>query len=104
MNLHLVFSRLWQIGYGYADVSAAVDMVRAKRWVRDLARASAAADRRVAAADGPRCFDEFLLTQRHGLPADRTRDTGPGDKPDGEQEIEKFAVYLVSCQLDRLTR
>jgi len=43
---------LWQVGYGYVDLSNAVTLVRAKKWDRELLRASTAADRRVAASDG----------------------------------------------------
>jgi serine protease AprX len=42
----------WQIGYGYVDLTAAVDLVRSKTWSKDLTRAQARADTRVLAADG----------------------------------------------------
>ncbi len=42
----------WQAGYGYADLSAAVTLVRSKTWARDLPRAQTRADARVLAADG----------------------------------------------------
>jgi serine protease AprX len=42
----------WQIGYGYVDLEAAVNLVRSKNWSKALARAQARADARVLAADG----------------------------------------------------
>jgi serine protease AprX len=42
----------WEVGYGYADLNAAVGLVRSKTWSKDLARAQARADGRVLAADG----------------------------------------------------
>jgi serine protease AprX len=42
----------WQAGYGYADLSAAVALVRSKTWAKDLPKAQTRADARVLAADG----------------------------------------------------
>jgi serine protease AprX len=43
----------WQVGYGYVDLSAAVNLVSGgKNWAKDLARAQSRADARVLAADG----------------------------------------------------
>ena len=42
----------WQAGYGYADLNAAVALVRSKTWAKDLPRAQTRADARVLAADG----------------------------------------------------
>ena len=44
----------WQVGYGYVDLNAAVNLVRGKNWSKNLARAVATADARVLAADGYR--------------------------------------------------
>jgi serine protease AprX len=41
----------WQVGYGYVDLSAAVTLVRAKGWAKELPRSQARADARVL-ADG----------------------------------------------------
>lgn len=42
----------WQVGYGYVDLNAAVQLVRASNWGKELPRAQARADARVLAADG----------------------------------------------------
>jgi serine protease AprX len=42
----------WQVGFGYADLDAAVALVRSKNWSKDLSKAQARADARVLAADG----------------------------------------------------
>jgi serine protease AprX len=43
----------WQVGYGYVDLNAAVNLVRSgKNWAKNLAKAQAAADARVIGADG----------------------------------------------------
>jgi serine protease AprX len=42
----------WEVGYGYVDLNAAVNLVRGKSWARNLPKAQAAADARVLAADG----------------------------------------------------
>ena len=42
----------WQVGYGYVNLDRAVDLVRGRGWRRHLAKAAAAADRRVRRADG----------------------------------------------------
>ena len=42
----------WQVGYGYVDLNAAVNLVRGKSWAKNLAKAAALADARVLAADG----------------------------------------------------
>ena len=42
----------WQVGYGYVNLSRAVDLVRGPGWRRALADAAADADRRVRRADG----------------------------------------------------
>ncbi len=42
----------WQIGYGYVDLNAAVNLVRSKSWSKDLTRAQSRADARVLGADG----------------------------------------------------
>jgi serine protease AprX len=42
----------WQVGYGYVDLAAAVNLVRSNNWAKDLAKAQARADARVLAADG----------------------------------------------------
>ena len=42
----------WQIGYGYVDLNAAVNLVRGKSWSKSLAKAQAAADARVLGTDG----------------------------------------------------
>lgn len=44
----------WQVGYGYVDLNAAVNLVRGKNWEKNLAKAAAAADARVLASDGYR--------------------------------------------------
>ncbi|HET7683510.1 MAG TPA: S8 family serine peptidase [Marmoricola sp.] len=44
----------WQVGYGYADLAAAVDLVGSRNWAKSLARAAARADSGVLAADGTR--------------------------------------------------
>jgi serine protease AprX len=41
----------WQVGYGYIDLNAAVNLVRSPRWTKDLPKAQARADARVL-ADG----------------------------------------------------
>ena len=41
----------WQVGYGYVNLSAAVDLVSSRSWTKDLARAQTKADARVM-ADG----------------------------------------------------
>jgi serine protease AprX len=41
----------WQVGYGYVDLNAAVNLVRSKNWSKNLAKAVTAADARVLAAD-----------------------------------------------------
>jgi serine protease AprX len=42
----------WQVGYGYVDLNAAVNLVRSKTWAKDLPKAQSRADARVFAADG----------------------------------------------------
>jgi serine protease AprX len=42
----------WQVGYGYVDLNAAVNLVRGRSWTKNLPKAQAAADARVLAADG----------------------------------------------------
>jgi serine protease AprX len=42
----------WQVGYGYANLDKAVALVRGSGWQTRLAKAAAAADSRVLAADG----------------------------------------------------
>lgn len=42
----------WQVGYGFVNLDAAVDLVRSKNWEKKLASAAASADARVLAADG----------------------------------------------------
>jgi serine protease AprX len=42
----------WEVGYGYVDLNAAVNLVRSKTWSKDLAKAQSRADARVLAADG----------------------------------------------------
>ncbi len=42
----------WQVGYGYVNLDRAVALVRGRGWQRHLAKAAAAADRRVRRADG----------------------------------------------------
>jgi serine protease AprX len=43
----------WQVGYGYVDLNAAVNLVRSGRnWAKNIVKAQAAADARVLAADG----------------------------------------------------
>jgi serine protease AprX len=42
----------WQVGFGYADLDAAVALVRSKNWSKDLSKAQSRADARVLAADG----------------------------------------------------
>jgi serine protease AprX len=42
----------WQVGYGFVNLDRAVDLVRGRGWRRHLARAAAAADRRVLRSDG----------------------------------------------------
>ena len=42
----------WEVGYGYVDLNAAVNLVRSKTWAKDLPKAQARADARVLAADG----------------------------------------------------
>jgi serine protease AprX len=42
----------WEVGYGYVDLNAAVNLVRGKSWAKNLPKAQAAADARVLAADG----------------------------------------------------
>jgi serine protease AprX len=42
----------WQIGYGYVDLNAAVNLVRSRTWTKDLPKAQSRADTRVLAADG----------------------------------------------------
>lgn len=41
----------WQVGYGYVDLQAAVNLVRAGNWSKELPRAQARADARVLAVD-----------------------------------------------------
>jgi serine protease AprX len=43
---------LWQVGYGHVDLDAAADLVRSRRFDRDLGRLQADADRRVLRATG----------------------------------------------------
>jgi serine protease AprX len=42
----------WQVGYGHIDLASAVDLVRTSGFARQIARAQAAADRRVLASTG----------------------------------------------------
>ncbi len=42
----------WEVGYGYVDLNAAVNLVRSKNWTKDLPKAQSRADARVLAADG----------------------------------------------------
>jgi serine protease AprX len=42
----------WQVGYGYVDLNAAIQLVRSKSWAKDLPKAQARADSRVLAEDG----------------------------------------------------
>lgn len=42
----------WQVGYGYADLNAAVTLVRSKNWAKNLPKAQSLADTRVLTADG----------------------------------------------------
>jgi len=42
----------WQVGYGYVDLAAAINLVRSKTWAKDLPKAQARADSRVLAEDG----------------------------------------------------
>jgi serine protease AprX len=43
----------WQVGYGYVDLGAAVNLVRSgSSWAKELAKAQSRADGRVLAADG----------------------------------------------------
>jgi serine protease AprX len=43
----------WQVGYGYVDLNAAVDLVRSGRnWAKNIQKAQATADARVLGADG----------------------------------------------------
>ena len=42
----------WEVGYGYVDLNAAVNLVRGKSWSKNLPKAQAAGDARVLAADG----------------------------------------------------
>jgi len=42
----------WQVGYGYVDLSAAVDLARSRQMAKDLAKAQSRADARVLASDG----------------------------------------------------
>lgn len=42
----------WQIGYGYVDLEAAVNLVRAGNWAKALTKAQSQVDARVLAADG----------------------------------------------------
>jgi serine protease AprX len=42
----------WQVGFGYVDLDAAVELVRGKDWRDDLAEAARQANRRVLRADG----------------------------------------------------
>jgi serine protease AprX len=44
----------WQVGYGYVDLSAAVNIARSRQMAKDVARAQSRADARVLAADGYR--------------------------------------------------
>ena len=44
--------RFWQVGYGYVDLEAAVQLVTGKNWANRLAKAQSAADARVRAEDG----------------------------------------------------
>jgi len=42
----------WEVGYGYVDLNAAVNLVRARNWSSALKSSQAGADSRVLAADG----------------------------------------------------
>lgn len=42
----------WQVGYGYVNLEAAVNLVRTANWAKGLTKAQAQADTRVLAADG----------------------------------------------------
>jgi serine protease AprX len=52
----------WQVGYGYADLSAAVNLARSRQMAKDLARAQARADARVLASDGFRVTQSDFFT------------------------------------------
>ena len=52
----------WQVGYGYVDLNAAVNLARARSWAKDLARAQAQADARALASDGFRVLRSDLWT------------------------------------------
>jgi serine protease AprX len=42
----------WQVGYGYVDLAAAVNLVGTRGWSKELGKAQSRADARVLAADG----------------------------------------------------
>lgn len=42
----------WEVGYGYVDLNAAVNLVRSRQWTKDLPKAQSRADARVLSADG----------------------------------------------------
>jgi serine protease AprX len=42
----------WQVGYGHVDLAAAVQLVKARNWSKELPKAAKAADARVLAEDG----------------------------------------------------
>jgi len=42
----------WRVGYGFADLDAAVALVTGRDWAKNLAKAAATADAKVLAADG----------------------------------------------------
>ena len=62
----------WEVGYGYADLNAAVSLVRSKSWSKDLPRAQSRADGRVLAADG------FAVTRSDMWTYDAPRGTVAG--------------------------
>ncbi len=52
----------WQVGYGYVDLNAAVNLVRKVSWKKDLGRLQTQADARVLAADGFKVLRSDLWT------------------------------------------
>jgi serine protease AprX len=61
----------WEVGYGYVDLNAAVNLVRSRQWTKDLPKAQSRADARVLA-------DGFSVTRSEMWQYDAPRATFAG--------------------------
>jgi serine protease AprX len=85
---------LWQVGYGYANLDRAVQLVRGSGWERDLRASAHRADRRVRAADGTRVVrSDFFVHAAPPLTIGGS-DTATYDVP-VRAEASRLAVSLA---------